>query len=191
MKERSPLRRIVVAGALGALSIALFLTPFGMIPWFAGASLTVVHVPVIIGAVLEGPVVGMGVGAIFGVSALIKAATAPQGPIDAFFVNPVVSVLPRILIGLAAWAAYRAFRGKLPAAAAVVAGLAGSLTNSVLVLGSLVLLGAIPPASAVAVLVANAPLEAVLAAVLTLGVVAAWKGIESRTGKARLADEEK
>jgi uncharacterized membrane protein len=166
------------------------LTPFGMIPWFAGASLTVVHVPVIIGAVLEGPIAGMSIGAIFGVSALVRAAVAPQGPIDAFFVNPAISVLPRILIGLAAWAAYRAFRGKLPAVSAVVAGLAGSLTNSALVLGSLVVFGAIPPATAIAVLVANAPLEAVLAAVLTLGVVAAWKGIESRSGKAKLADEE-
>jgi uncharacterized membrane protein len=191
MAEQSKVRKIVVAGALGALSIALMITPFGMIPWLAGASLTVVHVPVIIGAVLEGPVVGMGVGLIFGVSALVKAAIAPQGPIDVFFVNPVVSVLPRILIGLAAWAAFRAFRGKLPAVASVVAGLAGSLTNSVFVLGFLVAFGAIPPASAVAVLVANAPIEAALAAVLTLGVVAAWKGLESRSGKAKLAEEEK
>jgi uncharacterized membrane protein len=76
MERKSNVRKIVVAGALGALSIALFLTPLGMIPWFAGVSLTVVHVPVIIGAVLEGPVVGMVVGAIFGVSALVKAATA-------------------------------------------------------------------------------------------------------------------
>lgn len=190
MSEHSPLRRIVVSGALAALSIALMLTPFGMIPWFAGASLTVVHVPVIIGAVLEGPIAGMSIGAIFGVSALVRAAVAPTGPIDPFFVNPAISVLPRILIGLAAWAAYRAFRGKLPAVSAVVAGLAGSLTNSALVLGSLVIFGAIPPATAIAVLVANAPLEAVLAAVLTLGVVAAWKGIESRSGKAKLADEE-
>jgi uncharacterized membrane protein len=190
MERKSSIRKIVVAGALGAVSIALMLTPLGMIPWFAGASLTIVHVPVIIGAVLEGPVVGMIVGAIFGVSALVRAAVAPQGPIDAFFVNPAVSVLPRILIGLAAWAAYRAFRGKLPSLAAVVSALAGSLTNSLLVLGCLVAFGAIPPASAIAVFIANAPLEAAVAAVLTLGVVAAWKGIESRSGRAKLSEEE-
>jgi len=103
-RESSPVRKAVVAGALGAVSIALFLTPFGYIPWLAGASLTVMHVPAILGAVLEGPVVGMVVGAIFGVTSLVKAATAPQGPIDVFFVNPVVSVLPRVLVGLAAWA---------------------------------------------------------------------------------------
>jgi uncharacterized membrane protein len=190
MERKSNVRRIVVAGALGALSIALFLTPFGYIPWLAGASLTVMHVPAIIGAVLEGPVVGTIVGGIFGVTALIKAATAPQGPIDAFFVNPLISVLPRLLVGLVAWAVYKAFRGKHEAIAAATAGVAGSLTNSFFVLGALVAFGAIPPASAAAVFVANGPIEAVLAAVLTLGVVAAWKGIESRSGKAKLADEE-
>jgi uncharacterized membrane protein len=183
-------RKIVVAGVLSALSIALFLTPFGYIPWLAGVSLTVMHVPAIIGAVLEGPVVGTIVGGIFGISALIKAATAPQGPIDVAFVNPLVSVLPRLLIGLASWLVYRAFRGRFEPAAAAAAGIAGSLANSVFVLGALVLVGAIPPAVAGTVFVANSLLEAVLAAVLTLAVVAAWKGIESRTGKAKLAKEE-
>src|SRR5512137_816388 len=103
MAEKNVIRKIVVTGALGALSIALMLTPLGMIPWFAGVSLTVMHVPVIIGAVLEGPIVGVCIGAIFGVTALVRAAIAPNGPIDPFFVNPLISVLPRLLIGLAAW----------------------------------------------------------------------------------------
>ncbi len=147
------------------------------------------HVPAIIGAVLEGPVVGIVVGGIFGVTALIKAATAPQGPIDLFFVNPLISVLPRLLVGLAAWAVYKAFGGKVQAVAAVVAGIAGSLTNSVLVLGTLVAFAAIPLAAAGAVFVANGLIEAALAAVLTLAVVSVWKGVESRSGKAKLAKE--
>ncbi len=190
MASKFTVRKIVIAGALGALSIALFLTPIGYIPWFAGASLTVMHVPAILGAVLEGPVVGMIVGGIFGITALVKAATAPLGIYDPYFVNPLISVLPRILIGLAAWGAYRLFRGKLAALAAATAGVVGSLTNSVLVLGALVVFSPFPLAAAAAVFVANSLLEAAVAAVLTLGVVAAWKGIESRTGKARLAEEE-
>ena len=189
MEKKSNVRKIVVAGALGALSIALFLTPLGYIPWLAGASLTVMHIPAIIGAVLEGPVVGVVVGGIFGVTALVKAATAPQGPIDPFFVNPLISVLPRLLIGLAAWAVFKAFRGRRGALAAASAGIAGSLTNSVFVLGALVGFGAIPLAVAGAVFLANSFIEAAVAGVLTLGVVASWKGIESRTGKARLAEE--
>jgi uncharacterized membrane protein len=80
MEKKFGVRKIVVAGALGALSIALFLSPFGYVPWLAGASLTVMHVPAIIGAVLEGPVVGSIVGVIFGVTALVKAARRLKGP---------------------------------------------------------------------------------------------------------------
>ena len=59
-------RKIVIAGVMGAISIFLGATHLGFIPWFAGAALTVMHVPVIIAAVLEGPVVGAVVGLIFG-----------------------------------------------------------------------------------------------------------------------------
>ncbi len=189
-KGSAGVRKAIVAGALGAVSVALMFTPAGYIPWLAGASLTVMHVPAIIGGVLEGPLVGAIVGGIFGFTSLVRAATSPQGPVDLFFVNPLVSVLPRILVGLAAWAVYSLFRGKFRLAGAAAAGLAGSVTNSVLVLGSLVLYKAIPAAVAGSIFVANSLVEAVLAAVLTAAVVAAWLGIESGSRKARLADED-
>jgi len=187
----SLIRTTIVTGALSAVSIALFLTPFGYIPWVAGASLTVMHVPAILGAVLEGPVAGAIIGGIFGVTSLIKAATAPQGPIDVFFTNPLVSVLPRILVGLLAWVAFKAIGRKKVVLGAAAAAIVGSLANSLFVLGSLVLLGALPLAAAASVFVANSFVEAALAAVLTVAVVAAWRGIGSKSGKARLADEEK
>jgi len=186
----SPVRKVVVAGALGAVSIVLILTPIGMIPWFSNASLTTMHIPAIVGAVIEGPIVGMVVGGIFGAAALVRAAVAPNGAFDVFFVNPLVSILPRILFPLVAWIAYRAFRGKLAPLASGAAALAGSLTHSVLVLGALTLVGALPLATSVAVLLANGSVEAVAAAVLVSAVVSAWKGIEGRSGRSRLADEE-
>ncbi|MFA6366294.1 MAG: ECF transporter S component [Candidatus Hydrogenedentales bacterium] len=189
--SNSLIRATIVTGALSAVSIALFLTPFGYIPWVAGASLTVMHVPAILGAVLEGPVAGAIIGGIFGVTSLIKAATAPQGPIDVFFTNPLVSVLPRILVGLLAWVAFKALGRKKVVLGAAAAAIVGSLANSLFVLGSLVLLGALPLAAAASVFVANSFVEAALAAVLTVAVVAAWRGIGSKSGKARLADEEK
>lgn len=191
MAVSSPVRKAVVAGALAAVSIVLFLTPFGYIPWLAGASLTVMHVPAIIAGVLEGPLVGAIVGGIFGVSSLVKAATAAQGPIDALFTNPLVSVVPRILVGVVAWGVFALFRGKARAAAAAVAGIAGSLTNAILVLGLLVAFGALPLATAAGVFVANSLIEAVAAALLTSAVVVAWRGIEGKTGTAKLADEDK
>ncbi len=186
----SMIRATIVTGALSAVSIALFLTPFGYIPWLAGASLTVMHVPAILGAVLEGPIAGAIIGGIFGVTSVIKAATAPQGPIDVFFTNPIVSVLPRIVVGLVAWGVFRLLGRKKAAMGAAAAAIAASLANSLLVLGSLVLLGALPLAAAASVFAANSIVEAILAAILTASVVAAWKGIGSKSGRARLAEDE-
>jgi len=192
MARSSSVRKVVIAGALSAVSIVLGFTPLGYIPWFSGAVLSVMAVPVSIGAILEGPVVGIVVGGVFGATSLIQAATNPaRGPIDVFFVNPFISVLPRLLIGLAAWAVYRLFRGKLVPAAAATAGVVGSLANSVFVLGALVLAGAVPLAVAATVLVANSLLEAAAGGILTSAVVSAWKGIASRSGKSKLADEGK
>ena len=132
-------RKIVVTGVLGAIAVLLGLTRLGFIPWFTGASLTIMHVPVIIGAVLEGPLVGAGIGLIFGVFSMIQAAVAPTGPADAWFTNPIISVLPRILIGPVAWLVWAGLK-RWPVAGLIAAGIAGTLTNTILVLGAIGLL---------------------------------------------------
>ncbi|MHB1449821.1 MAG: ECF transporter S component, partial [Bellilinea sp.] len=129
-------RRIVVTGVLGAIAVLLGLTRLGFIPWFTGASLTIMHVPVIIGAVLEGPLVGAGIGLIFGAFSMIQAAVAPTGPADAWFTNPIISVLPRILIGPVAWLVWTALK-RWPVAGLIAAGIAGTLTNTILVLSAI------------------------------------------------------
>ena len=108
--QSTPVRKIVIAGVMGALAIFLGWTHLGFIPWVAGAALTIMHVPVIIGAVLEGPVVGTAIGLIFGLFSLLQAVVAPTGPVDVWFQNPVISVLPRLFIGVFAWLTYRAAR---------------------------------------------------------------------------------
>jgi uncharacterized membrane protein len=191
MAGKFGVRQIVVAGALGAVTVALSVAGIGYIPWFSGVSLSVLQVPTIIGAAVEGPVVGILVGAIFGATSLVQSAISPaKGPIDIFFVNPLVSVLPRILVGLAAWLVYSLFRGRLRGLAGAAAGLAGSLANTVFVLGALVLAGAVPLAVAAGVVVSNGLIEAAVSAVLSSAIVAAWKGVEDKRGVARLADEE-
>ena len=111
----------MVTGALGAVAVTLSVSGLGYIPWFAGASLSVLAIPAIVGAVIEGPVVGVLVGAIFGLTSLVQAAVNPaKGPLDVFFVNPLISVLPRLFIGLAAWAVFRLFKAKFRAAGAAV-----------------------------------------------------------------------
>ncbi len=169
-------RKIVVTGVLGAISILLGLTRIGFIPWFSGASLTIMHVPVIIGAILEGPVVGAGIGLIFGVFSMIQAAVAPNGPTDVWFTNPLLAVLPRLFIGPVAWLVWRALQ-KWPVPGLIISGIAGSLTNTVLVLGVIGLLGYLPWAALPAIVVANGLPEIALSAIITLIVVAAWRQI--------------
>jgi uncharacterized membrane protein len=173
---QSRTRKIVLTGILGAISIVLGITHWGFIPWFSGASLTVMHVPVIIGAILEGPWVGAAIGLIFGVFSLIQAAVAPTGPADVWFTNPVVSVLPRLLIGPVAWFVWKLLK-KWEIPALIVSGIAGSLTNTVLVLSALGFFGFLPWQVIATIAIANGLPEAGAAAILVLVVVAAWKRI--------------
>jgi uncharacterized membrane protein len=170
-------RKIVITGILGAISIFLGLTRWGFIPWFSGASLTIMHVPVIIGAVLEGPVVGLIIGLIFGVFSMIQAAVAPNGPADVWFTNPLLAVLPRLFIGPLAWLAWNALK-RWQVAGLVAAGIAGSLTNTILVLGMIGVLGLVPWAALGPIVVANGLPEAALSAVLVVLVVAAVRQIQ-------------
>ena len=171
-------RKIAVSGVLGAIAVLLGATHWGFIPWFAGVSLTIMHVPAIIGAVLEGPVVGLAIGFIFGLFSLIQGAVAPTGPVDVWFTNPLLSILPRLFIGPLAWLVYRALQNANEIAALAVAGVVGSLTNTVLVLGVIGALGYVPWAGLPPIVLANGLPEAALSAIITVLVVAAWKRIE-------------
>ena len=184
MKNRS--RKIVIAGVMSGISIFLGATHLGFIPWFSGASLTIMHLPVIIGAVLEGPVVGTVIGLIFGGFSLLQSAIAPTGPTDVWFVNPIISVLPRLFIGPVAWLVYKSLKPLRKAVGLVASGIAGSLTNTVLVLLVLVLYGYLPLNIAKTVAVVNGLPEAAVAAILNYIVVAVYMGIQTKRKGSRI-----
>lgn len=178
-------RKLVVTGVLGAIAILLGVTRWGFIPWFGGVSLTIMHVPVIIAAILEGPIVGIGVGLIFGIFSMIQAAVAPNGPTDIWFTNPLLSVVPRLFIGPVAFLVWKSLQ-KVPVVGLIAAGIAGSLTNTILVLGAIGIMGLLPWEVLGGIIVANGLLEAGVSAVITLVVVAAWRQI--RIGKKKGSD---
>ena len=61
-------RQLVISGLLGAIAIILGITRLGFIPVPTPAGhATIMHIPVILGGILEGPIVGALVGLIFGV----------------------------------------------------------------------------------------------------------------------------
>ncbi|HHW45831.1 MAG TPA: ECF transporter S component [Clostridiales bacterium] len=83
-----------------ALITAMTFIPYvGYITIGASLSITTLHIPVIIGAVLLGKVSGTVLGTVWGVTCLIYAAL--NGTADAvIFLNPMISVVPRIFVGL-------------------------------------------------------------------------------------------
>ena len=154
----------MVAGVLGGIAVFLGATRLGFIPVpnLAGNA-TVMHVPAILGGALEGPVVGLLAGGIFGVFSFLQ----PEVPL---FANPIIAIGPRLLIGVVAWAVFVGLRNVSVDLAAAVSGVFGSLTNTVGVLGLAVLFGYLPP-EAVVPIIPQAIAEAVLAAVVTVVVV--------------------
>ena len=157
-------RQIVIAGVLGGIAIFLGYTRLGFIPVpNISGNATIMHVPAILGGALEGPVVGTIVGGIFGIFSFIQAEVP-------FFRDPLVSILPRLFIGVVAWAVFAALRNFSLDLASAAAGVLGSLTNTVGVLGMAVLLGYLPLAAVVPV-VPQAIAEAIIAAIVTVVVV--------------------
>jgi len=192
-------RTIVITGVLSAISILLAVTPIGYLISIAGISATTMHIPVIIGAVLEGPVVGALIGLVFGLTSLIRAATAPNGPIDPLFINPLLSVLPRLLIGPAAWLAWRALR-RWPVVGLAAAGVAGSITNTILVLvmlglflpqnfkltDELILSDAVKWPFLAGIATTSGVLEMIVSSVIVVAVLAAWFQIDTGRKKSDL-----
>jgi uncharacterized membrane protein len=157
-------RQIVVAGILGGIAVFLGATRLGTIPapTLAGSA-TIMHVPAILGGALEGPVVGLLAGGVFGIYSWLYAELP-------LFKDPIIAIGPRLLIGIVAWVVFVAFRDRNVYLASVLSGVLGSLTNTVGVLGLGVILGYLPLAAIVPI-IPQAVAEAVLAAIVTVVVV--------------------
>jgi uncharacterized membrane protein len=175
---------LAVAGVFGALAIVLAFTPLGLIPVPNPTSAaTSLHLPAIIAGILSGPLVGGMVGLVLAISSwYLYSASFMTFAGGNLLVALLAAFLPRILIGVFAYYAYRPLR-RWPALAAAVAGLVGTLTNSFGVLGLLVWLGTLPPALLVPVFSMNVPIEVALALVVTIPAVAALRAV----GKGQIA----
>ncbi len=145
---------MVLLSLFTAIVLLMACTPIGLID-LPILKATILHVPVIIGAILLGPKKGAFLGAVFGVTSLVKNTMIPG--VLSFAFSPLIpvpgtqhgslwalfiSMVPRMLIGPAAWGVYtlisRALggRGGARTAAAAVAAAVGSLTNTALVMGT-------------------------------------------------------
>ncbi len=156
-------RQTVMAGMLSAISIVLAATPIGRIPMPTGQLATIMHIPAIVAGILEGPVVGGLVGAIFGIYSFLY----PSNPA---FANPLVSIVPRIFIGIVAAYIYR--WTKRPWLAAAL----GTATNTGGVLSMFVITGFMPAQAVLVIAVTHGIPELILAVIIVTLLYRALKG---------------
>lgn len=138
---------------MAAIVVLLANTPLGMIPLVVTKA-TTVHIPVILGAILFGPLAGGILGGVFGICSVIINTFTPA--LTSFAFSPFMSTtgLPgaikalwvavgcRILIGVVAgwlWKALSHTRVNSWTALSIV-GFTGSMVNTVTVMGSIFLL---------------------------------------------------
>lgn len=181
-------KKLVIIAMMMALTELLVWTPIGMIPLPLGLSATIAHLPTIVIAILEGPIAGLIMGLFFGVSALIRAYIAPQGAFDLLFQDPVLSVLPRLFIGVTAYYSYALIQiigKKINIPKSIPTGIGafiGSMTNTLLVVGVLVLkysnmLGDHPIALAGTVIATSGLAEAIVSVIIVTAVVVAVRTV--------------
>ncbi|HZR38985.1 MAG TPA: ECF transporter S component [Ktedonobacteraceae bacterium] len=170
--------RIAITGVLAAITIILGVVPgLGFIPLpNAVGSATTEHIPTILGGVIAGPLVGIVSGLVFGLLSFTRA-TVP------FFKDPTVSILPRLFIGLVAWAVFAALARFNRDAAAALAGFLGSVTNTVLVVGMLLIRHYLPPVFVITV-IPQAIGEAIVAALFTVVLARVFYILEARLVRA-------
>lgn len=206
-QKKTDVRLLAQMALLVALELVLAFTPLGYIP-LGFMNATTMHIPVILGACLLGPKMGGVLGAVFGVTSVIRATVTPN--LTSFVFTPfysfspefsgnwtslIVAIVPRVLIGVIAGLAFqfimRVSHGK-QAVALPVAGFIGSMVNTIGVMGLIYLLFGEQYAAAggqsfdlllkviMGVVCINGVPEALIAAVLTLAVGKVLIGIFGR-----------
>jgi len=75
-----------------------FIPQMGYISLIPGLSLTLMHLPLLLGAMLYGCKRGLLYGFAFGITSFLQALTSGAG-LNALFIYPWISILPRIIFG--------------------------------------------------------------------------------------------
>lgn len=143
-------QKIVIFSLLFAIMIVLEITGIGMIQLpFLPMAVTIMQVPVVVGACVLGPFSGAILGFLFGLLSFLQATFVPV--ITSFLFTPVytageftgngfsliICFLPRILIGVFSglFFKYMIKKRAVTTLSASLSGIVGSLTNTIFVLG--------------------------------------------------------
>ncbi|MCL2565241.1 MAG: ECF transporter S component [Defluviitaleaceae bacterium] len=154
MQNMTNTQKITLMGLFGAIIFLLTFTPLGFIPLpFVRA--TTIHIPVIIGSIFLGPKYGAVLGFLFGFSSFLIATLQPwpssfafspfvplpgadSGSLWALF----VAFVPRVFVGIVPYYTYAAIKKVITDKGfdiinLTIAGIVGSMTNTLLVLHSI------------------------------------------------------
>ncbi len=183
---------LVEVALFTAIIAILASTPLGYIP-LGAVNATTIHIPVILAGVVMGWKKGGILGFIFGVTSFLNASFFKPN-VTSFLFTPlypggnlfslVICFVPRILIGVVAFFVFKAVIKLIhnETIALVLAGVIGSLTNTVLVMGGAYVFFADAYAQAtqnavemvgaaiLAIVLGNGIPEAICAGVLTAGI---------------------
>lgn len=129
--------QIAILGMLTAIVlIQNFVPVVGYIP-IPPINPTIIHITVIIAALKLGYKNGMILGLVWGVACIIRAFTTPTSPLDIlFFTNPIIAIIPRILVGFVAGYVYQLLKKTklLDSISMIISAVLASLTNTIFVL---------------------------------------------------------
>ncbi|MGL4607299.1 MAG: ECF transporter S component [Eubacteriaceae bacterium] len=146
--KKNKTKDLVNVSLFVAIIILMAVTPFlGYIP-LGFTRATIIHVPVIIGSVVLGPKYGGFLGFVFGLTSLVMNTVNPTltsfvftpfyslGTYSGNFWSLVICFLPRILVGVVPYYLYQWMKKikNNDSLALAVAGIGGSLTNTLLVM---------------------------------------------------------
>ena len=100
MTKNKNLYHLVLTAILSALIVVMTVVPYtGYIPYGVVTEITTLHIVTIVGAVFLGWKGGAVLGGVWGLTCIFRAMTNPQW---AAFMNPLVSLVPRVLVGVVA-----------------------------------------------------------------------------------------
>ncbi len=138
-KKELNIKTLTLTAIFIALITVMTFVPYTGYIKLGPIEITTLHIPVIIGAVILGKEGGFLLGTVWGVLCVIKALATG----DPIFINPLISLVPRMIDGFVVGLVADLFRGRIDHKAySIVCGVVGSLTNTVLVLGAIALFAA-------------------------------------------------
>ncbi|MCL2576206.1 MAG: ECF transporter S component [Defluviitaleaceae bacterium] len=148
-KNREKIRKLALTGILCGIAIIMSF-PFAGTIVLPAVSATVAFIPVIVATIMLGLKSGLMVAFVAGSASLVRSMVIPT-MLAPYFLNPLVSIAPRMMIAVMVWLVFKGLMSiPLPKTfdrrpiVVAISGAIGSMTNTALVLGSIYLFHAAP-----------------------------------------------